>query len=407
MPKRTPRSSGAGRRKKLGDIRKDYLCSVIGTCLTLRELRKLARQSGVLEEEFSDYDLHGFMIARCATESPARKLVHKALERKHAAAVRRARAAETGPDLLAYWRECVEAGRAAGAYWALMTHPQATPEVVTEAFGDIHMLSHLQGANRRVSQQQLEQAQAQAEADKQRTAELLDMLRQERSAHAAARGFVRELQDSEERLRKQLAQERARAADSALVQQRDALQQDVEVLRTEVVAQRRRAEDAEHQRDRLEGMLRKAERKASQILDEREALAAEAGAAEAQLDALLSELQVDDECGSCPHRDLGGMCVLYVGGRQNLVRHYRELVQRRGGQFVHHDGGLEDQKTQLDVLVSSAGVVLCPVDAVSHDACLRVKRACRRGDRPFVPLRTCGVASLAAALHTLPQSTPG
>ncbi|MEO0601487.1 MAG: DUF2325 domain-containing protein [Myxococcota bacterium] len=407
MPQRTTRSSGSGRRKRLGDIRRDYLCSIIGTCLTLRELRKLARQSGVHESELSDYDLHGLMISHCTMVPATRKLVHKALERKHAAAIRRARAAETSEDLLAYWRECVEVGRAAGAYWAVFTHPEATPEVVTEAFGDIHMLSHLQGANRRVSQQQLEQAFAESETNKQRAAELLDLLRQERSAHSRVRGLVSDLQASEVRLGKELSRERARKADSALVRECDTLRAEIAGLRTEVEAQRRRGEDAEQQRDRLEGMLRKAERKTTQVLEQRDALALEARAAEAQLDSLLSELQVDDECGRCPHRDLGGMCVLYVGGRQSLVRHYRELVQRRGGQFVHHDGGLEDQKTQLDVLVSSAGVVLCPVDAVSHDACLRVKRACRRGDRPFVPLRTCGVASLAAALHTLPPSTPG
>lgn len=41
------------------------------------------------------------------------------------------------------------------------------------------------------------------------------------------------------------------------------------------------------------------------------------------------------------------------------------------------------------------------MDAVSHEASLRVKRACRRYGRRFVPLRSSGVASLAAALADL------
>ena len=40
-----------------------------------------------------------------------------------------------------------------------------------------------------------------------------------------------------------------------------------------------------------------------------------------------------------------------------------------------------------------------PTDCVSHDAALQVKRLCRQTMKPFVPLRSSGVASFVAGLR--------
>lgn len=390
-------------RKKLWEVRGDYLCSVIGTCLTLGELRRIARKGDLCGDEVSDYDLHGLMVGLCKERSETSRAVHKLLERKHAGAVRRARAAKTTEALREHWKQALEIGLAAGAYWAVVTHPLITPTLFVEAFGDIHMLSHLQGASRRTDLRQLEQARASAEGERERADALKELLRQERAALAASRERVSALEVSEARWREQAETERARYAGTSLAQELDRLCGEVELLRSQLLEQQALSEAAERRSRRLELALHDAEGRASGLCEERRALISEAAAAEAQIDLLLSELQVDGDCRGCPSRlDLGGACVLYVGGRQGLVRHYRELVERRGGCFAYHDGGLDDQRARLDALVQSADVVLCPIDAVSHDACLRAKRACKRGARPFVPLRTSGVTSLAAALQELP-----
>ena len=49
--------------------------------------------------------------------------------------------------------------------------------------------------------------------------------------------------------------------------------------------------------------------------------------------------------------------------------------------------------------------MLCPIDCVSHQACLRVKALCRRRAKPFVPLRSSSASSLAHAIEAL-QNTP-
>src|SRR5262249_31546224 len=58
-----------------------------------------------------------------------------------------------------------------GAYWATLTHPAATRAVIRDAFGDVHMLSHLVGADiRRLCELEEENAELRARLDRQQAA---------------------------------------------------------------------------------------------------------------------------------------------------------------------------------------------------------------------------------------------
>ena len=100
-----------------------------------------------------------------------------------------------------------------------------------------------------------------------------------------------------------------------------------------------------------------------------------------------------------PAIDLCGRRIAYVGGREAAMRHFRALVESANGQFAHHDGGVEDGAARLDRVLNQADVVLCPIDCVSHSACLRAKKFCKRAAKTFVPLRSASLSSLAAGLH--------
>ena len=61
----------------------------------------------------------------------------------------------------------------------------------------------------------------------------------------------------------------------------------------------------------------------------------------------------------------------------------------------------EERRDLLPGLVSRADAAFFPVDSVSHDAALSLKRLCRQAGKPFVPLRSSGIASLLRALRAL------
>jgi hypothetical protein len=92
------------------------------------------------------------------------------------------------------------------------------------------------------------------------------------------------------------------------------------------------------------------------------------------------------------------MTLLYVGGRANQIPAFRALIERAGGTFLHHDGGIEHGSSLLPGLLARADHVAFPVDCVSHLAVATIKRLCRHAGKPYVPLRTASLACLLAAL---------
>nr|NIR44498.1 DUF2325 domain-containing protein [Gemmatimonadota bacterium]NIR82143.1 DUF2325 domain-containing protein [Gammaproteobacteria bacterium] len=99
-----------------------------------------------------------------------------------------------------------------------------------------------------------------------------------------------------------------------------------------------------------------------------------------------------------PVPDLTRRCVLYVGGRHGLISHFRDVVERRNGTLLHHDGGIEERPKRIGGLVSQADAVLCPLDCVSHEACVRLKRLCRHHATPLVSLHSAGLSAFTQGL---------
>ena len=94
---------------------------------------------------------------------------------------------------------------------------------------------------------------------------------------------------------------------------------------------------------------------------------------------------------------------LYVGGRDCQVAHLREIASRHGAELIHHDGGLREAVSRIDTVLPSVDCVFCPIDCISHDACLRVKTGCKKFGKTFIPLRNGSKSSLERALQTMKE----
>ena len=125
-----------------------------------------------------------------------------------------------------------------------------------------------------------------------------------------------------------------------------------------------------------------------------------------QLRSLLGEPGVPD---SSPALHLAGSRVLVVGARPAQIAHWRALAERCGGEFLHHDGGVDDNIAGLGGLVSRADLILFPADCVSHEAMWSAKRLAAQLGKPFRPMRTASLAAFTRALHEVAatQSTDG
>ncbi|MEA3534049.1 DUF2325 domain-containing protein [Rhizobium sp. CC-YZS058] len=101
---------------------------------------------------------------------------------------------------------------------------------------------------------------------------------------------------------------------------------------------------------------------------------------------------------------LQGRSFLYVGGRDCQVAHLRQIASTFGAELLHHDGGLREAVSRIDNVLPSVDCVFCPIDCISHDACLRVKTGCKKFGKAFVPLRNGSKSSLERALQDIKTS---
>jgi len=98
---------------------------------------------------------------------------------------------------------------------------------------------------------------------------------------------------------------------------------------------------------------------------------------------------------------LEGRSVLCVGGRASAVEHYRELVERLGGRFIHHDGGVEENFHRLESTLSSADAVICQAGCINHRAYWQVKDYCKKTGKTCIYARTPSVNAFDIALREI------
>lgn len=381
------------RRVRLAELDSHLHCSIIGTCLSTSELRKLVPKFADIDRQrASDLEIHHTAVELAIADGPGSKALHKALDERYAGAIRRFETARDPQAVLALWEEACRHGDIPPAYWALMTHPQSTIEVRQAAFGELHMLSHLVGAANRADIRRLV-------ALEKENAALKDKVERQQ-------GRLREMAADRDGALRELAERVARAASQAR-----SIDTESDVLHL-----RAKLEDCERRLALHASRCEAAE--ARVVLEQESARALRACLDEAQ--SLVKVMQAEchalerattpqaDRPGSrrSDHAWIGGRRIVYVGGRPGSNAALKALVESAGGEFVVHDGGLEDRKGLLASALPGADLVVFPVDCIDHDSMNRVKRVCDRHQVRYYPIRTASVASFVELMARLAPAEP-
>lgn len=346
------------RRLKLWEIEHGYHCSIVGTCLTPATARQILRRARVeVEGGAEDYRLHSLLVSEATRSGVIGRLINKTLDDSFAGPIRRV-AATWGEALQdALWDELCAKGEVAAGYWAFLSHSHVAPDLRVRIFGEVHMLSHFMGGHHRGNAKMLWLAERRTEQLAERLARTR---RQAQETMAERDAQIAVLQAELGQTRDELAQRMAR------------------VVRDRRPARVRRLADP----TRLERRILATRAQLRQL-----------EADNARLGRLLDILADDPPRPAAtlppaPDADCAERCLLYVGGRCSLVPHLRRHAEVRRVELLHHDGGDEEGMHVLERLIGRADAVFCPIDCVSHQACLAAKQLCRRLDKTFVPLRS-------------------
>lgn len=394
-PQAAVQSARPSRRLKLWELEEKHHCPVIGTCLTLEELKKLARKSGFFGESFDPYRLHVEAVSISCSRNATSEAMHQLLERKFSLDLVRFNRLRSDAEVLSLWKWHLERGEVAGPMWAALTHKAASPETRHIIYADVHMLSHQVGAGQAADLRRLEKLQQEHAVLRASHAALKEAEAQTAYANQA---LTRELKDAQAHIRQQDEQ-------IAALKQRLQAFESGEAM----VGMGRRLFLAEAQAARateLEVRLKAMEQRVGELRAEKVRFARELEETQAERDA-LERLWVEEAepactgaCDSCEQR-LQGRCVLCVGGRTPLLPQYRLLAERLGVRLLHHDGGREEALSRLPELLNASDAVICPTDSVSHLAYYQLKKHCKLSGKPCVMAKSSGVAGFAAALARL------
>jgi len=150
------------KRSKIWDLADTLHCSIIGTCLSNAELRRVLVRLKVTGAETADeHDLHVMGVMLAGRREAGARLLQKALDKRHELAIKQYAKAENEAALRRMWDASIQSGDIPGAYWALLSHPVSSDAIVKKAFRDVHMLSHLVGAANRADVRRLRQLEEQ------------------------------------------------------------------------------------------------------------------------------------------------------------------------------------------------------------------------------------------------------
>lgn len=378
-----------GRRAKIWEISPSLHCSIVGTCLSAAELRRLLVKFGDADTRCaSDHTLHKQGVLAAGRQDKAGKALHKLLDTTHETTIKQFAKAGCAEEVRELWLRAFDQGAIPGGYWAMMTHPATDRTLVEEAFGQIHMLSHLIGSSNRMDIRRLRELETEL-ADRD------EKIERQQARLVDCGDQISALKREIERLGADL-----RAASAAVVgaSPNDEADRSHEALSRRLDAEKARSGRLLHRVEELETELARAHGQSASQAEKSRQLEVEL----ASVERLLARPERHSE-SETTLTSLGrdSRTILYVGGRPGLAAQLRLLCDEQGVNLLVHDGGIEESLVSLPGLASRADIVAFPVDCISHSAVGALRKACRDGSKVLLPLRTASVASFVAGIASM------
>ncbi len=372
-------------RKKLWELPHNFQCSIIGTCLTLEEARKIGRKFGAVCDDPTQLDatIHTFIVREAGSKNMISIHVDRFLNQKFEGMIRRFKDASNPPKILSLWQECRNIGVIPAGYWAALTHAALDHDGLIRIFSDVHMLSHINGGNNVEYIQQV--------VRKERELEKLITTNNSASSRLAKK---------EAELNRQIAQN---SNNTKKLHQARSTHISKDTVNNNCLGEK--LTQKTKKLESINGTLRqrlcntkKELVEAVQIIKSRDT----------EIEVLKKQIKKCENCKAnhsdptdrrfldCP-LSVEGLTFLYVGGNTRSNSKLNRIVVTAGASLKFYD---KQRTKSLKALVKSSNAVFLPTDKVSHTDASETKRFCRLCGVPFFPLKSCSLSCFQDALRS-------
>jgi hypothetical protein len=361
------------KKRPIWQVPSHQLCTLIGICIDIPYIRKLRKRFPSITADIqgdTDYELHAFCVNACLDKNLLSMRLNKHLNRSHQTIVSALRQQKTDQAIESFWRstDLTDERQIAGFCWAILTSQYASAEIKDKLYGEIHMLSHISGQALRTEQKKLSIEN--------------DQLMLEHSKHARALLRHQARYENQQEITKSLEDQIIELKQKLLV--KDNSTDNLSTGKsTELLKNHEKTIWSQHSHMvQLQIKLELQEKKYKALKV-------------SKLDHTKIEIKTDDsEPSVIPFSsDLCGKSILYVGGFSRHKDRFKPLIESINGEFLYHDGGIQQSTHLLNMMVKKADAVFCPIDCISHGAVGRIKTLTKTECKDCIFLRSPSLTS--------------
>jgi len=322
--------------KKIWEISEIYHSFIIGTCLTITEMKLILKKHGVeIGDNLSKYETYSVMMAFISAENSISHDVQLILDNKYENTCKKIYEVEDERLIYAYWKELADKGEFSDGFWSIVSHPHTSYEFTQIVYKEFYVLSY----------------------------DILSL-------------FPKNNVNFEHLIKQRVVINNLLKETKLKLNQRNT---DIKALRSENLFLKTKILEMESKyKEKMNDYL---------YLDD-------FFSQEIEKDGIKS---CDENCDSCEYQILDKK-ILYIGGIDSTIVQCKHVVEENDGIFQHHDGGSKDSISDLHKMLTKADIVFCPIKNISYSTVYIVKEICRKHNKELVFLKNSRFSSFLKEL---------
>jgi hypothetical protein len=384
-------SASSAARLRYWEIEPYFKCPVVGMCLTQDEQKRVLKKSGINTKKATPFMIHELCVAGADEESPLSRKLDALLNRKFSSQIQGLTHLDER-TLLDEWQRAFRTGGFAGAFWAMVTRRDLSPETRRHIFGAVHMSMHENAGEMGKLRRRITMEKGKAE-------ELQKKARELASEAGSLKQENRRLDSVCEMLKRRI---------STLEKEKDGFETEclklknrrgVDELETSISKLETEKREITIKYKKLQNNFTELEKKNQALAQNLEKEMDELEEFRAETRRVMEEMAQMNRCDqACPSFDLCQKRILIVGGMSRMEDLYRRFIENSGGVFDYHDGYVKRGVRTLEERLKRADIVLCPVSCNSHAACSVIKNMGKKHKKPVHFLFNSSLNALSQAL---------